>query len=598
LLVSDNPAAHDGSNDGERIDELNRRARLLLNSDVSAGLEAARSALALAEAAGDRPRVAEASHNLGVMNCLLFQYADALSALHRAYEIYMQLDDTAGRAAALNWIGNVEWRRSDYGAALKAQLTALHLHRELSDPQGKADVLNSLGNIYFHVSEYDRALDAYQRSLQLREQIRDRDGESETLNNIGNIYGELADHNAALQHHERALQLKRQLGFARSEALALANVGTSCAHLGDITRARDCYKEALALATKSGQKMVAATVLQEMGTLQLQVGEAASALEWLEQSRDLARADGNRYAEAQALLSRGEALIELGELDRARDELQTALDTAESIGARRFVRNAYRALSTVAEQMDDHALALRNFRRFHEVDDEIYSAEQNRRVQSVLVQAQVERSQRDADLLRQANNELTAMNDELVRANTEKAELLERLSLQTAELERQTREDSLTGIYNRRHLDAELATEVERARRFQRELAVVMADIDYFKKVNDNFSHAIGDAVLREVADILKNGVRSIDIVARYGGEEFSLLLLETSAVRAIQLCERLRTAIEEHDWSRIADGLRITMSFGIAAASAGLSPAEVLGRADANLYHAKVMGRNRVVCG
>ena len=596
MPITSTSAAQPRGDDAARIDELNQRARRLLNSDVPSGMAAARSALELAERIGDRQRIAESSHNIGVLHCVTFEYEPALAALQRAHDIYTELEDAAGRAAALNWIGNVEWRRSDYGAALKAQLTALHLHRELNDPQGKSDVLNSLGNIYFHVSEYDRALDSYQRSLRLREEIGDRAGESECLNNIGNIYGELADYPAALQHHERALTLKRQLGFA--DALALANVGTSAAHMGDTARARACYEEALELATRSGQKMVAATVLQQMGMLRLQEGDARGALEWLQRSAELAQADGNRYGEAQALLSAGEAWLALGEQARACAALERALAVAESIGARGFVRNAHRALSEVAEQQGDYALALQHFRRFDEVDDEIYSTESNRRVQSVLVQAQVERSQRDADLLRQANLELTAMNDELVRTNAEKAQLLEQLRLQTLALEKQTREDPLTGVYNRRHLDTEMELELQRAKRFQRELAVVMADLDHFKKVNDTFSHRVGDAVLREVGRLLRTGVRTIDVVARYGGEEFVLLLLETSAMRAVQTCERLRMSVEQYDWSQIADGLNITMSFGIAAASAGMTASEVLHRADANLYHAKVMGRNRVVCG
>ena len=178
-------------------------------------------------------------------------------------------------------------------------------------------------------------------------------------------------------------------------------------------------------------------------------------------------------------------------------------------------------------------------------------------------------------------------------------ERTEELRLKSLELERQATHDKLTGLYNRRYADDYLQQQIERSGRSGRELTVALADIDHFKSINDEYSHAIGDLVLQRVADILSSRCRQTDVVARYGGEEFLLCFPDTSLAFAEQICGQLRRAVETADWSDIGDGgvrLRITISFGIAQADAGSRPATLLSSADTRLYRAKNRGRNRVV--
>ncbi len=188
----------------------------------------------------------------------------------------------------------------------------------------------------------------------------------------------------------------------------------------------------------------------------------------------------------------------------------------------------------------------------------------------------------------------------LESASNEKARLLLQVAEAAKAYEKLSKEDSLTGLSNRRETDRFLAHEFERAGRHGRPLSVALADLDYFKKINDLHSHAVGDEVLREVAKILKEGCRSIDMVGRYGGEEFVLVLPEADREVALQICERLRVAIENFDWSAIArkdrqPTLTVTMSFGIATLSNEASFERLVAVADKHLYKAKEDGRNRV---
>ncbi|MEO8102473.1 MAG: two-component regulator propeller domain-containing protein, partial [Betaproteobacteria bacterium] len=146
----------------------------------------------------------------------------------------------------------------------------------------------------------------------------------------------------------------------------------------------------------------------------------------------------------------------------------------------------------------------------------------------------------------------------LESTNNEKARLLLQVAEAAKAYERLSKEDSLTGLGNRRELDHILAHEFERAVRNGRPLSVALADLDFFKKVNDLHSHAVGDDVLRQVAQLLRDGCRSIDMVGRYGGEEFVLVLPEADRDMAYQICERLRVAIERFDWAGKKPGLKV----------------------------------------
>ncbi len=169
---------------------------------------------------------------------------------------------------------------------------------------------------------------------------------------------------------------------------------------------------------------------------------------------------------------------------------------------------------------------------------------------------------------------------------------------QQHKLERLAIEDSLTGLYNRRYADSRLAQEFERSRRYDRPFSVAMADIDHFKRVNDTYSHQVGDEVLRQLAGLFRADIRAVDVVTRYGGEEFVIILPETTEATAYTVCEKMRWSVERHNWHVIADELAVTISIGVSGSNVADDLAGILRAADDRLYQAKHAGRNRVVIG
>ena len=152
--------------------------------------------------------------------------------------------------------------------------------------------------------------------------------------------------------------------------------------------------------------------------------------------------------------------------------------------------------------------------------------------------------------------------------------------------------DQLTGLLNRRGLEPRFAEVAEQAALTGQPVSVVVADIDHFKRINDNHGHAIGDAVLRDVAYAMRRSLRTFELLYRLGGEEFLLLLPGADADDAAQVAEKLRVAIEELHPA----GLPVACSFGVATAyDEEVAFAPLVGAADAALYDAKRHGRNRV---
>jgi diguanylate cyclase (GGDEF)-like protein len=183
------------------------------------------------------------------------------------------------------------------------------------------------------------------------------------------------------------------------------------------------------------------------------------------------------------------------------------------------------------------------------------------------------------------------------------------LALQTAMdvmritvLEHESFTDPLTGVYNRRFMEQHLIKELSKARRYKFDLAVLLLDLDYFKRINDEYGHQAGDQLLVEIGNLINEQLRDSDILSRYGGEEFLIIAPNTTPPAATLLAERLRGHIQSHRFLKEFKAtreieIRLTVSIGVASFGEILTSEEALIRAaDKNLYRAKEKGRNCVV--
>lgn len=166
----------------------------------------------------------------------------------------------------------------------------------------------------------------------------------------------------------------------------------------------------------------------------------------------------------------------------------------------------------------------------------------------------------------------------------------------TGRLEQLAMHDPLTGVLNRGAINLALASALDSVERGERAVAIVMIDLDHFKRINDEFGHVVGDEVLCRFVDIVAGITRPDDRIGRYGGEEFLLLLPEALArEEAAQVAVRLLSGMRAYPWAEVAPGLSVSASFGVATARPGDTLAGLVGRADNRLYRAKREGRGRV---
>ena len=189
------------------------------------------------------------------------------------------------------------------------------------------------------------------------------------------------------------------------------------------------------------------------------------------------------------------------------------------------------------------------------------------------------------------NKQMETMQHRLVAMETEAGEIRARLKVERAK----ALTDVLTGLANREAYEERMLMEFERWKRYRQPAAIVVADIDLFKRVNDDYGHLAGDKVIQIIAKELSKRIRKTDFVARYGGEEFVIIMPETTLKDAIPVMEKTREMISRLPFHFRDERVQITMSFGVASFQDKVSAEQIFELADKALYKAKGNGRNRV---
>lgn len=566
---------------------LNAQAHALRRTDMRAAVELTTRAIDAADAVGDVWRCIRALRIRGGCLARLADMDGALRDLDRADALFENTEDDSERGWVLTMRAIVHWRRGEFADAMSVAQRALDMHKTTGDRDGEAESLNLAGSIADAIGDHARALELFQACRILCEEENDIGGLASVLGNIAVIHGRLGEQGSAIEQLERALTLLAQTGNRTEESVVHLNLGVSHAAVGHIDQALAHASEGLRIARELGDRKNEVQALTNVGEIHLQQGDNSGARQYFEEALALSLTFGLRSNEIEVRTRLGETLVLLGEQMEAEAQLHAALAIADSIGSL-YRHEIQLALSELYRARGDFERALHHHRGFHETKESAWGAQASQRIRAAVVQAEIEHAERDAQVLRERNDALHAVNEEKTR-------LLAMLAEQAAALERLSLEDALTGVHNRRYLDAQLALEWERCQRFGHPLTVALLDVDHFKAVNDTYSHAAGDAVLRAIARHLRDHTRRVDIVARYGGEEFALVFIETPLTEATASCEQLRAGIAKTDWGAIAAGLYVTVSMGVATVEEISSTQSLLASADARLYATKRDGRNNV---
>ena len=193
-------------------------------------------------------------------------------------------------------------------------------------------------------------------------------------------------------------------------------------------------------------------------------------------------------------------------------------------------------------------------------------------------------------------SELEALNKQLQEADRSKDLVIKELKEVKEKLLLSSNIDPLTGLYNRRYMMDRISEEVNRYRRNKTPFCIMVADIDYFKEINDRFGHDCGDEVLQTISNLINAEIRNIDTLSRWGGEEFLILLPETQIYSARSVAERIRQSILKNVFAYENATFHLTMTFGLATYENDQTIKETIKKADNALYQGKLAGRNRII--
>jgi diguanylate cyclase (GGDEF)-like protein len=519
----------------------------------------------------------------GSIHQTLGMLKNAEEYLQRAIQEFTTLGIRVGIASSLNILGHVTAINGRLEESILLYREYVQVSRELGRRESEAIGLANIAETHLDLGQPWQALEVLLESKRVLEELHFNPSASAwTLGLIGRAYRDLGDHKRALACLLETQALNQASNDLHCETGTLTLITEIHKSNRDLEAANATLNEALRLNAKHGDLSQRAHLLTAKAELQRLGNDSLNATQSVTQALKIAQKNNNRIAEMNAM-------IEFAALEPEREitHLKKGLEISHDINTPQHSAKIHGILCEKYQQSGRHSLALEHLQAQRKIEQHLQRAETEHRIRNLSIQFQIGSAKRETEHERQRNQALEI-------ANLENTRLLETLRLQAEQLERLAAEDALTGLANRRTLEHLLPREIERARRYAHPISVAFADIDHFKLVNDRFGHAIGDLVLKRIAQIFLEQCRTMDVIARFGGEEFVLVLPETSLEDAIQLCERIRASIEQHDWNSIRPGLEITMSFGVNAETA-LEAEAMLDAADTQLYTAKQRGRNRV---
>jgi diguanylate cyclase (GGDEF)-like protein len=452
-------------------------------------------------------------------------------------------------------------------------------------PVQQADASSRLAFLLSAIGEQEALAEA-ELALKLAEQAGDAAAIIRALDATSVVLNLFKQPDRAIPFSERAVLLSRAEGFPVPWVLinlAEATVQQSLLSAHDdqravgVGQALALTRESLTLARARRDGWLERLAINNIAEYSLHIGDTATAEAILPQY-DSAEGEPTDRCRTHHLWIRGRTLAAQGRFEQALVPLLSCRRLAGALNELETLTPCHLDLANAYASLGDYEQAFASHRDFHDAYVRLASEAAQRR-------ARIYALEREAEAWRAAASEAEMRAANLAATN-------EMLSREAERLTRTSLEDPLTGLPNRRRLDVAFLDLLTSKAPF----VLAMIDVDHFKLVNDRFSHPVGDAVLRSIADLLAGGARHDDLVVRYGGEEFALLMRDTDLATAARACERLRACVQAYEWNALRPGLSVTISIGLAASTEEPAHDAVVSLADLRLYRAKQTGRNRVI--
>lgn len=485
---------------------------------------------------------------------------------------------------------------------------AVPLARRSEDPYVLGDVLATRGDAYSIVGEQAKALVDYRVATAVLSEAGAEAALPSLLLGSAIIYRRMGDFPRAGKLMQR---LQAQLDPSTDWETAWAyHHQSGYLHLeaGRPGQAREAFNRAIEIASQGNHPREHEASRLAWAEASVEDGNPRAALELLDQVEPTLAASDRAFDKGYAALVRGKSLAALGRHNEALAHYAKAQAGLAADDNPRYLSELYLLKSVSHEALGSTARALSDYRRHialkSSIDDRALVQQQRLTELEAAAQQQLENRR-----LRGVSDEQQQQLDASQRVRRWQfgvlllgGLLLASLLLLAVQQRRRSRKmrriidtDPLTRVASRLHIYLNAGQAIQHALMQNEPLAILMADIDHFKQVNDRCGHPAGDKVLKRVARVCRASLRQHDLIGRTGGEEFLVVCPDTHPHMAREIAERLRTAIEQESFADICPGLNITISIGVAGSRDPDSLDAIIDRADTALYRAKEAGRNRV---
>ena len=512
-------------------------------------------------------KLATAYKSLAEIHFRQSNYEESKSLYAKALHVFNRIDNYNGYLACHNACASICLAKGDLPAAKNELKNLLQLLKEKPHDDYEHIVLNNLGIVYDKTGDLARAVLYFYRSLALKKELSSSISPTYTLHNLASIYYQVEDYETALNYNRLALKSIHNTDDLVAKASIYNGIAQSLLRKKQNSEAQKYFTEAKEFANTVNSLTHLAEALTGLGHLAFRKGDFNLAMELLEES--LAT---SKNIEEQENIVR--CLIDLAKINQ-NINIELALQQAnEAITI--CQKNGYRALLATVYQLTGKL-----------------KAKQNDYVNAYYY------SQLYTELFRETNKTSILNQVEVSRLSLElKNSQLQSKQFQNVveKLEHDSSHDHLTGAGNRRHLDRVLSENWSSNSKDTKSNHLAMLDIDDFKKVNDNFSHAMGDEILQQTARIIQEHLGKNDLLFRYGGEEFVILIKGKGKKEACDDYENIRQSIQNYKWQNFHKDLFVTATLGMVSNTEYQRIKRALQVADERMYHGKNMGKNRLI--
>lgn len=509
---------------------------------------------------------------------------DAIVKAREAYMRALEENDGLTRLKALILMGRCAFMLGRTADAIKWLLECISTAETLDLPEQMANGYNQLGNTCLVMYDYGRSISCYMDALDVARENDIVSLEGSILNNIGALYMTLKDDERAAEYFLLSYEKDKTVSF--TSPILLLNLADIFAHKGRFDEADKFLAEARDILERQENLLMTSWLYLTEGEVCHAKGFLDEAITHYRRAIELTRSAGDVHNECEMCFQAGQLLMEAGSLEDALELMSSTYERSSELGSNDIRRKIALQMAICSYDLGRSEEALRCYKLHGDLVLKAESEKIESSRNSVLLQVQ----QHDMNLER---IRLKQLSDELMRKTEELKEAY-------ATMERQAIIDSLTGIRNRRSMDAMIDTSWKKCLTDKQPFTLMLLDLDCFKNYNDFYGHPAGDENLRRVAEALRDVVGDEKLIGRFGGDEFVAVLPETDgeSARAIgnAMLERVKNLRILHERNEAASVQTITIGAMSLVPGSEDEQSSVMHMADNALYEGKKQGKNRIV--